>query len=75
MTSRQTRRQAAQAARRASPSDDDSQAVLANGNGKAPAPAAPDAADQENIFLFWPNIIGTPSQHIVASLASVPASR
>lgn len=64
MSTRQTRRQAAQAAREASspgtsepasPQEDDS---LMNGNGKARAPAPPDAADQENIFLFWPNIIG-----------------
>lgn len=32
---------------------------MANGNGTAVRPAAQPAQDQENIFLFYPNLIGT----------------
>ena len=62
MSTRQTRRQAAQAARESpvvkSESEEDESAAVMNGNGKARAPSFPDAAEHENIFLFWPNIIG-----------------
>lgn len=51
------------------PSGDESSAAVAsngNGNGKSKSPAKPKATPrkaakdeiQENIFLFWPNIIG-----------------
>jgi hypothetical protein len=58
MSTRQTRRQAAAAA--AAPADEDEQKTLLNGNGAAHA-ATEDSSvktPQENIFLFWPNIIG-----------------
>ncbi|KAF7558344.1 hypothetical protein G7046_g5810 [Stylonectria norvegica] len=60
MTSRQTRRRAAAKARDSqTSSDDDQRDVVMNGNGSAHrVPEATDAAEQENIFLFWPNIIG-----------------
>ena len=41
-------------------SGDDRDAKLVNGNGAAhSSPEASDAEPRENIFLFWPNIIGT----------------
>lgn len=58
---RKTRGQAAKA-RGASSSDSSrsaSPAMNGNGNGSVhKASALPDWADSENIFLFWPNIIG-----------------
>jgi CDP-diacylglycerol--inositol 3-phosphatidyltransferase len=60
-TPRQTRRQAAKAAAEASVLKDNDYhaAAAANGNGVAPgAPEASGAPGDENIFLFWPNIIG-----------------
>lgn len=80
MTTRQTRRQAAKAAKEdgSSPSgksdpasQEDEPAAFMNGNGKARAAALPDPADTENIFLFWPNIIGNASQR-TCSCASRP---
>ena len=81
MSTRQTRRQAAQAAQReaSSPSSNsdpatpqqDKSAALMNGNGKAHASAPPDPADLENIFLFWPNIIGKASKPSPPSLLCV----
>ncbi|CAI4211561.1 unnamed protein product [Parascedosporium putredinis] len=68
MSTRQTRRQAAQAAQSGSPAPaveiQDPIAIKANGaamngNGSAHAgPALSEHAEKENIFLFWPNIIG-----------------
>ena len=58
MSTRQTRRQAAKAAEEAPLLDDKHQANV-NGNGAVHvAPEASDAAVEENIFLFWPNIVG-----------------
>jgi hypothetical protein len=59
---RQTRRNA-KAREAASSSDEDaiSQTVM-NGKGNRAAHCAPEASDlvdKENIFLFWPNQIGT----------------
>lgn len=56
---RQTRR-SAKAREAQSSSEEDNSQVLMNGNGSAyGAPEASDEAPRENIFLFWPNIIGT----------------
>lgn len=71
MSARTTRRRSARNRDAQSPSDDEHQpqtngAVVMNGNGSAHAdPAAsssgPDGEEEEreNIFLFWPNLIGT----------------
>lgn len=45
------------------PSDDEQNVVAMNGNGNGAATKVdgtelPVAGAQENIFLFWPNIIG-----------------
>ncbi|SPO05693.1 related to CDP diacylglycerol-inositol 3-phosphatidyltransferase [Cephalotrichum gorgonifer] len=78
MTGRQTRRQAAKAAQRESSvtsdrSDGSSpsrKAKPANGKAAARAATAPsDDADYENIFLFWPNIIGY--SRIILAVASL----
>ena len=60
MTSRQTRSKAAQAREVQTPSNDDApRDVVMNGNGSAHhVPEASDSTIDENIFLFWPNIIG-----------------
>lgn len=53
-----TRRQAAKV--QGSSSSDSEPEVKSNGNGVARGTAdASDAAPRENIFLFYPNIIGT----------------
>lgn len=60
MSSRQTRSKAAKARDAQSPSDDE---VVMNGNGNGVALQTPEVSDdatRENIFLFWPNIIGKP---------------
>lgn len=67
MSVRQTRRQAAAAAASSNPPA----AAAMNGNGapvsSAEVPDAAEAADsQENIFLFWPNLIGALSHVMVA---------
>lgn len=63
MSTRQTRQSAAKAAAaQSSPDDIDVQASLKmNGNGSAHpvAPETSESTEDENIFLFWPNIIGT----------------
>jgi CDP-diacylglycerol--inositol 3-phosphatidyltransferase len=58
MSTRQTRRSAKVRAA-ATPEDNDSQ-ILMNGDGAAhdEAPDASESGPRENIFLFWPNIIG-----------------
>lgn len=62
MSTRQTRRKSAklrEAAAAAASSDDDQQVITMNGNGSAHhTPEVADNEDIENIFLFWPNIIG-----------------
>lgn len=60
MTERVTRRQAALAAAADTPNRSNKESVAINGNGniQAAADAIADASPRENIFLFWPNIIG-----------------
>ena len=59
MSTRQTRRQAAKASNSPPASDEDRQQVAMNGNGSAHhTPEDSDSGPEENIFLFWPNIIG-----------------
>lgn len=73
MSTRSTRRRSARNRDAQSPSSDEEQshvangAVTMNGNGSAHAAApvasaasASDDEERENIFIFWPNIIGTP---------------
>jgi CDP-diacylglycerol--inositol 3-phosphatidyltransferase len=69
MSTRQTRR-SAKARAAATPEDDDSQ-ILMNGDGAAhdDAPDASESGPRENIFLFWPNIIGY--FRIVLAIASL----
>lgn len=69
MSTRQTRRQAAAAA--AASSDQDEQKTLLNGNGTAHATSEEPSVNtpQENIFLFWPNIIGY--VRVVLAIASL----
>ncbi|KID75831.1 CDP-alcohol phosphatidyltransferase, partial [Metarhizium brunneum ARSEF 3297] len=63
MSTRQTRRKSAklrEAAAAAASSDDDQKPIIMNGNGSAHhTPEATDIEEDENIFLFWPNIIGS----------------
>lgn len=55
---RQTRR-SVKAREAAASSDEDTSQVAMNGNGSAHhQPEASDDAPRENIFMFWPNIIG-----------------
>lgn len=61
MTSRQTRSQAAQA--------QDNQDLKLNGNGNSNTHLANISDEEENIFLFWPNIIGY--VRIVLAIASL----
>ncbi|KAH9898677.1 CDP-alcohol phosphatidyltransferase-domain-containing protein [Xylariomycetidae sp. FL2044] len=72
MAERRTRRQAALAADNETPTKvaTDSDANT-NGNGvtPAPAPASEVNGPRENIFLFWPNIIGY--SRIVLAIASL----
>ncbi|KAK1674323.1 CDP-alcohol phosphatidyltransferase [Colletotrichum godetiae] len=73
MSVRQTRRQAAQAAAAESSkvtSDGPADQVAMNGNGNgAPVTEASEDGPKENIFLFWPNIIGY--SRIVLAIASL----
>ncbi len=60
MSERRTRRQAAMAAANETPTKSDALRDL-DGNGDAhvsPAPKTTSAGPAENIFLFWPNLIG-----------------
>lgn len=74
MSARSTRRRSARNRDAQSPSDDEQQlsqangAVTMNGNGSAHADRVvttttasldDDKEERENIFLFWPNLIGT----------------
>lgn len=60
-----TRRQAAKAQNASSSSSDSEPEVKSNGNGAAHGAAdASDNAPRENIFLFYPNIIGMISRAI-----------
>ncbi len=72
MSARSTRRRSARNRDAQSPSDDEQQlsqangAVTMNGNGSAHADPVTtttsqdnDDEERENIFLFWPNLIGT----------------
>lgn len=61
MPGRQTRRQSAKARDARSSSPEDSQVVMnghSNGSAGRYAPEVSDDETTENIFLFWPNIIG-----------------
>lgn len=59
MPARQTRRSAAKAREAQASSDEESSQVILNGNGSAHKTSEPsDSAPDENIFLFWPNVIG-----------------
>lgn len=79
MSTRQTRRQAAQAAQSGSavpgveiqdPIATKANGSAMNGNGSAHhGPAPSEEAEKENIFLFWPNIIGY--SRIVLAIASL----
>ncbi|EFQ33391.1 CDP-alcohol phosphatidyltransferase [Colletotrichum graminicola] len=78
MSVRQTRRQAAQAAQaaagelpdRAAAGDEPVRQVAMNGNGnEATVAEASEHGPKENIFLFWPNIIGY--FRIVLAIASL----
>lgn len=59
MSAPRTRRRAAQE-KLEHGSDDDRSTAVVDGNGSTrDAPEASDSDGDENIFLFWPNIIGT----------------
>jgi CDP-diacylglycerol--inositol 3-phosphatidyltransferase len=61
MSAPRTRQRAAQE-KLGQVSDDDRSPAVVDGNGSAhDAPEASDSDADENIFLFWPNIIGTRS--------------
>ncbi|KAL6871196.1 CDP-alcohol phosphatidyltransferase domain-containing protein [Trichoderma novae-zelandiae] len=69
MSAPRTRRRAAQE-KLEHGSDDDRTAAVVDGNGSArDAPEASDSDPDENIFLFWPNIIGY--CRIVLAIASL----
>lgn len=61
MPPRQTRRSAAKAREAQTSSEDETTQVSLNGNGNAhhKHPEDSDSDSTENIFLFWPNVIGT----------------
>lgn len=63
---RQTRRSAKAREAQSTSSEEDNSQILTNGNGSAhhDAPEAPDSTPKENIFLFWPNIIGMATIHV-----------
>lgn len=62
MSSRKTRSQAAQGLDVEPSAGDAPRDVVMNGNGSAHhGSEASDSAPDENIFLFWPNIIGKSS--------------
>jgi len=72
MSTRQTRRSAAKAREAQAPSDDETSQVRLNGNGSAhrdPEPSDSAPTETENIFLFWPNVIGY--FRIVLAIASL----
>ncbi|KAH7155023.1 CDP-alcohol phosphatidyltransferase-domain-containing protein [Dactylonectria estremocensis] len=70
MSQRQTRQQAAKARDTPVSSSDEELDTKVNGNGTAhQAPEDSDDAPRENIFLFWPNIIGY--FRIVLAIASL----
>lgn len=74
MSVRQTRRQAAQAAAAESSKvtttgPADQVAMNGNGNGTSVTEASEDGP-KENIFLFWPNIIGSSIWQAVGMLAN-----
>ncbi|KAJ0342425.1 hypothetical protein COL922a_001116 [Colletotrichum nupharicola] len=74
MSIRQTRRQAAQAAAAAAESPkvavEETEQVTMNGNGNGATRTEPsESGPKENIFLFWPNIIGY--SRIVLAIASL----
>ncbi|KAI1381330.1 CDP-alcohol phosphatidyltransferase-domain-containing protein [Hypoxylon crocopeplum] len=77
MSERRTRRQAALAAAAAAADDtptiSDKEVTIMNGNGNGQAVISSDSkvdsAPRENIFLFWPNIIGY--SRIVLAIASL----
>lgn len=59
MPSRQSRKPSPKPRDAPAPSEDDSHDATLNGNGLAhPASGVSPSAPRENIFLFWPNIIG-----------------
>jgi CDP-diacylglycerol--inositol 3-phosphatidyltransferase len=70
MAGAKNRRQGAAATSPGPKEQDKEMTQGANGNGSAhvTAKSAVDANDTENIFLFWPNIIGTDSRAMDASL-------
>lgn len=64
MPQRQTRRQASKA-RDTPVSSDEEHDMKLNGNGTAHhASDASGDDERENIFLFWPNIIGMPQPYL-----------
>ncbi|KAI9903232.1 hypothetical protein N3K66_002584 [Trichothecium roseum] len=67
MSMRQTRSSAAATSDAPTPSPNQVRPI--NGNGTAHAPEVPDSAAKENIFMFWPNIIGY--ARIVLAFASL----
>ncbi|OLN92141.1 CDP-diacylglycerol-inositol 3-phosphatidyltransferase [Colletotrichum chlorophyti] len=70
MSARQTRRQAAQAGSPKVAIDNPTEQATMNGSGNGAAFAeAPEDGPKENIFLFWPNIIGY--SRIVLAIASL----
>lgn len=70
MPARQTRSQAAKARNTPTSSDEEREVQQQNGNGSVhKAPDASGDFPEENIFLFWPNIIGY--ARIVLAIASL----
>jgi CDP-diacylglycerol--inositol 3-phosphatidyltransferase len=58
MSSVRTRRQAAAVSSPATPAPQKDQITM-NGNGAAPDGEGKEVHPKENIFLFWPNVIGS----------------
>jgi hypothetical protein len=76
MAGAKNRRQGAVATSPAPKGQDKEMTQGANGNGSAHVTAknAVDAKDTENIFLLWPNIIGTDSRATDTSPACITHS-
>lgn len=72
MSTRQTRKQAAASSngiQSPKPAEEEDHSLM-NGNGSAHTGPAKGVA-KENIFLFWPNVIGTHSLTLVSIFALV----
>jgi len=73
MSSVKTRRQAAAVASPSTPTPvSRGNQVVMNGNGAARGPGAKDQVPKENIFLFYPNLIGRLQSYVSMVYSNMP---